>query len=350
MFWRTVLAMIVVTALAERESFASCSCMASGPPCQAAWASDVVFLGTVLSIDLGGREIAQSPFGSTLVKFRVDRPFIDAPSGHAEIEMSAGSITCAYQFALGGTYLVYARKTASSRLSTSVCSRTRPVADADEDIRYLTTIGSAPIAGRVYGRVNEYGRDPAEEEAVDYGPVAGLTLSVRGDQFARDTVTDANGKFEIMGVPVGKATLTAVAPFGFEPEIFEEEIEIKDPRACSEVDFSIEQVARASGVVVDGSGQPVGGIEVDAVAAELAGFDPPPYQDPVTTDEHGIFEFPWLPPGAYVFGVNLTKFPRGPRKGIPLFLPGTRLASKATVIELRAGNRTDVGVLRLTDR
>jgi hypothetical protein len=115
------------------------------------------------------------------------------------------------------------------------------------------------------------------------------------------------------------------------------------------VDFSIEQVAQASGVFVDSAGRPVAGIEVDAVAAELAGFDPPPYQDPVKTDEDGTFEFPRLPPGVYVFGVNLTKPPRSPSKGVPLFLPGTRLAAEAAVIELRAGDRKDVGVLQLTE-
>jgi hypothetical protein len=347
-FWRIVVAMVAISACAESESFA-CTCMQRDtPPCQAAWASDVVFAGTVLSIELVEDETA-SPYNLTLVTFRVDRAFISAPTGQAEIITNTSS-SCAYRFKPGGSYLVYAWKTETSRLSTSRCSRTRPIEEADDDIRYLTSIGTAPPSGRVYGRVDEWQRDLTDEQTVDHGPVQGLTISVWGETFVRDAVTDAHGKFEITGLPVGKATVTSIAPFGFEPSFFEHEIEIRDPRACSEVSFSIRQAARASGTVVDASGQLVSGIWIDVVAAELAGLAPWPYQFPVKTDENGIFEFTELPPGAYVFGVNLTKVPGRPPEGEPLFLPGTRLAPQATVIELRAGDRTDVGVLRMVER
>jgi hypothetical protein len=344
-FWRIVLSMIVVTAATESESFA-CICMSSGPPCQAAWASDVVFTGTVLSIEAVEIKTWETVYPSKLVTFSIDRGFINSPSGSAEVMTGAGGGDCGYRFTPGGTYLVYARKGESSRLSTSICSRTRPIEQAEEDIRYLTTVATNPERSRVYGRVNEYRRDPAEEQAVDYGPVEGLTVTVRGDTFVRDAVTDANGKFEIAPLPVGKATLTSVAPFGYEPSIFEHEIEIRDPRACREINLSIQPVARASGVVIDASGRPAAAIYIDAVAAELAGFAPPPHQIPVKTNDHGIFEFEHLPPGVYVFGTNLTNRPEGP----PLFLPGTRVAREARVVELRAGDCKDVGVLRLVER
>ena len=173
-------------------------------------------------------------------------------------------------------------------------------------------------------------------------------MSVRSANFARDVVTGADGRFEVSSLPVGKATVSIVPPFGFEPSPFEREIEIKDARACSLVDLTIQQLARASGLVVDAAGRPLVGIDVDAVAAELAGFSPDQYQRPVKTDERGAFEFRDLPPGKYVFGINLTKDPsHRPRPGAPVFLPGTRTASEATVVELKAGDRKDVGTLRL---
>jgi hypothetical protein len=116
-------------------------------------------------------------------------------------------------------------------------------------------------------------------------------------------------------LPIGEVVITAVLPFGFEPSTFEREIELRDPRACSQVNFSIHPVARASGSVVDASGRPLAGVAIDAVAGELTGFDPPPDQPPVRTDERGVFEFRDLPPGVYVFGVNLTKPPYGRREG-----------------------------------
>jgi len=117
------------------------------------------------------------------------------------------------------------------------------------------------------------------------------------------------------------------------------------------IDLSIQQLAHASGRVVDESSRPVAGVMVEAVAAELAGFDPPPYQNPVKSNENGVFEFRDLSPGTYVFGVHLTKggylhHLTGPA----VYLPGTGVANDATVIELKAGDKKEVGTLRLSNR
>jgi hypothetical protein len=347
-WWRTLVMIAALTVAAESEAFA-CSCMMSGPPCQAAWTADVVFAGTVASMSPIDDESLGAPYQSMLVKFNVERGFVNATAGPVEI-VTGMSSSCGYSFKAGGKYLVYASKTESSRLTTSICSRTRPIAEAQEDLRYLTTMGASGSGGRVYGRINELKRDPAEGTAVDYGPVEGIAVSVRGTTFFRDVVTDADGRFEILNLPLGKAAVTIVVPFGFEPSPVEQEIELRDGRACSEVNLPIQQIARASGLVVDASGRPLAGVSVDAVAAELAGFDPPPHQYPVKTDERGAFEFTTLPPGVYVFGVNLTKDPYGRPRGKSLFLPNTAVASEATVIELKAGDRKEVGTLRLVDR
>ena len=48
--------------------------------------------------------------------------------------------------------------------------------------------------------------------------------------------------------------------------------------------------------------------------------------------------------------INLTKRPYGPKNGPALFLPATSRANEATVIELKAGDRKEIGVLRLLQR
>jgi len=352
MSWPTLVMIAALTAAAPAKAFA-CSCMMSGPPCQATWTADVVFTGTVVSITPIDHESLGAPYESRLVKINADRGFVNAAAGPIEVVTGTGGGDCGYAFKIGQKYLVYAyaSKTAPSRLSASICSRTRPIADAQEDLRYLTTMGTSGSGGRVYGRINESKRDPAESETVDYGPVEGLTVSVRGASFARDVTTNADGRFDIPDLPVGKAKVIIVPPFGFQPSPFEQEFELKDVRACTEVNLSIRQSARASGTVVDASGRPLAGVSVEAVAAELAGFDPPEYQFPVRTDERGAFEFTYLPPGMYVFGVNLTRspYPYGRPRGKSVFLPGTALAKEATVIELKPGDVKDVGTLRLVD-
>ena len=53
---------------------------------------------------------------------------------------------------------------------------------------------------------------------------------------------------------------------------------------------------------------------------------------------------------AYVFGVNVTKGRYKPPSGPSAFLPGTAAATDVAAFELKPGDRTDVGVLRLTRR
>jgi len=324
--------------------------MLSGPPCQAAWTADVGFSGTVRTIERIEGGPGDPVFHPVRVTFDVDRGYINARSGVVEVTTGPGMGDCGYRFAAGRRYLVYAWKRPPSGLSTGICSRTRPIEEAAEDITYLSSIPAMATGGRVFGRVNEYRRDPAEERGVDYGPLEGVTVSVQGPTMQKDVVTDAHGRFEVTNLPVGKATVTLVAPFGFDARYLTREFDIPDLRSCSAQDFTLALRATASGTVVDESGRPVAGVEVDAVAAELAGFDPPPYQYPVKTDERGIFEFDHLPPGTYVFGVNLTKRPGARRSGTSVFLPGVAAARDAAVIELKAGDETVVGVLRLSRR
>jgi hypothetical protein len=345
--WWRILALLGVLVVASDRDALACSCPMSGPPCQATWTADTVFVGTVVSMTPIDNVSLGAPYQSLLVKFSVERGFVNAPSGPIEIVTGMGGGDCGYRFKVGVTYLVYASRYGSSILTAGICSRTRPLAEAREDVQYLTTMGASPSGGRLYGRINEWRRDPAEERGADYGPVEGINVSVRGATFFRDAVTDADGRFQVPNLPVGKATVSIAVPPGFEPAAFEQEIDIRDVRACSQMDLTIQPLARASGFVMDASGRPAAGIDVDAVSHELAGFTPDQYQRPVKTDERGAFEFRDLPPGTYVFGISLTKDPYKRPRGQSFFLPGTTVASEASVVELKAGDRKEVGVLRL---
>jgi hypothetical protein len=241
--WSSTLVLFGVLTIAGESKALACSCAMSGPPCQATWTADAVFSGTVLSMTPIDNVSLGAPFPSLLVKFNVEQGFVNAAAGPLEIVTGMGGGDCGYQFKVGVKYLVYASKYAS-HLGTGICSRTRPLADAKEDLLYLSTMRTAPTGGRVYGRINEVKRDPAEDTWVDYGPVEGITVSIRGATFARDVLTDANGRFDVSRLPVGKATVTIVPPFGFEPSPFEREIDITDPRACSLVNLTVQQLAR----------------------------------------------------------------------------------------------------------
>jgi len=336
---------------ATPASGVACSCEIAGPPCEAAWKSDAVFAGTVRSVVEIDHDAYERPYGSRLVTVDVERAFANAATGPLELITGRGGGDCGYQFAVGQRYLIYATKTPTGHWHASTCSRTRPIEKAQEDLQYLSTVPLVGLGARVFGRIHHWQRDPFEEQTVDYGPLEGLVVTVSGAGFSRDAVTDRHGRYEITGLPLGVLTLTVAAPHGFDSHGLQSELNLGDLRACDERNFELRYVASASGSVVDAAGRALAGIRVEAVAAELAGHGPPPYQEPAVTDERGAFEFKRLPPGIYVFGVNLTRPRYGRATEEPaVFLPGVGVASDATVIELRPGDRTPVGVLRLVDR
>jgi hypothetical protein len=346
---------VFVLALSFREGDAlACSCGLASPPCEAAWRADAVIAGVVRSVEVIEHVELGPPHQSRLVKFEVEQSFINGRPGIVELTTGRDSGDCGYEFVAGKRYLVYASKQGAGGLSTSSCSRTRPMEAAAEDLAYLTSVPQQTPGARVFGRVARLHRDPFERQLIDYGPLANVVITLRGTSFSRDVSTDKDGRYEFWGVTPGTFTLTLVPPAGFDDRYLEREVEVLDGRGCSSNDFQLRYIAHASGTVVDASGRPLGGILVDAVAAELAGFQPPPYQQPVRTDDHGRFEFEDLPPGSYVFGINLTKPewpPRGYKPAGPaVFLPGTTVAGDAPIVELKPNDRVDVGILRLADR
>ena len=139
------------------------------------------------------------------------------------------------------TYLVYARRnSAGTGWVTGICSRTRLLADAGDDLQFLQTL-SAPgnSLARVDGTISQWERNLATGEARVYGPVADVLVTVRSPGNAFDALTDARGRYEI-AVPPGKDQVTALPPAGFSARHLQQTIELRDRRACFAADFSVQ--------------------------------------------------------------------------------------------------------------
>ena len=76
--WLRVLVVMAALTLAAAHEAMACSCPMPGPPCQAVWTADVVFAGTVRSIDtIDGTQASGHPSSKQLVRFDVDRALVN---------------------------------------------------------------------------------------------------------------------------------------------------------------------------------------------------------------------------------------------------------------------------------
>ena len=87
----------------------ACSCAPGGPPCQAYFSADAVFVGTVQSIELRTRGIADRDFERRLLRLAIDGPSHGLKGTSVDAWTGSGRGDCGFAFKQGERYVVYAR-------------------------------------------------------------------------------------------------------------------------------------------------------------------------------------------------------------------------------------------------
>lgn len=131
------LAMLAINILETR----ACTCLPPPPPAQAFAEADAVFMGKVIAFELTGD--ASSP---RLAKFAVTKIWKGERGAVNEILTPNNSAACGYDFLVGENYVIYADQDDNGKLHTNLCTRTKPVRFADDDLKYLATAASFPLA------------------------------------------------------------------------------------------------------------------------------------------------------------------------------------------------------------
>jgi hypothetical protein len=347
----TTLTVVILTPAAD---VLACSCPSSGPPCQNAFQVDAVFAGTVRSISAlpdDGPPLrpgeARIPL-AVRVDFAAVMTFRGIPAPTVSVVTPGSGPACGYEFKQGERYLVYASRAADGTgLVTGICSRTRPLAAADDDLRFLQRL-SAPreTCARIYGTFTHWEQDLATGQPREYGPVPDVLVTVRGPGSAFDAWTDARGRYEVT-VPPGTYEVSASPPPGFSTQYLQQAVELRDVRACAVADFGIRFDGRITGSLRQSSNEPAEGISVEVMAADAVGKPGNIQTLRVATDAGGRFEFTEVPPGRYVIGVDLT---RTMNTGISFpmtFHPGTANAALATVVQINGGQQHDLEPMTL---
>src|SRR5262247_906899 len=200
------------------DSFA-CSCAGSGPPCQAFWQADAVFVGQVKGKELkarfekgeNGEELRAPGGGEARVTFTITDAFRGAPGKEVDIFTNDGAY--AYEFENDGVYLVYATEypKGSGKLYTSGCSRTQKYSESSPDIAYARSLARAARGAVIFGAVTHVREGEGYDSRV---PLANVRVIITGQDKEVEVTTDDEGRYKTPSLPPGEYTVKAEAPQG----------------------------------------------------------------------------------------------------------------------------------------
>lgn len=125
-----------------------CSCLPLPPPGEALAQADAVFAGTVVSVETRGGD---GGMGTHEVRLVPTRRWKGAAGDTVVVRTPDNSAACGVAFSPGEAYLVYASG-GEDGLRVSLCSRTRPLAGADDEVAALGEPGRTRIPVRKDGR------------------------------------------------------------------------------------------------------------------------------------------------------------------------------------------------------
>jgi hypothetical protein len=320
----------------------ACSCMGGIPLCQSLWTTGAVFSGQVVGIE-EVPEKTGSVFMRRNVTLRVLDVFRGTVGSTVEVITGLGGGDCGYAFQKGEQYLVYASANAAGALSTGICSPTKTLATAAQDIAYLNQVRSRPsAAGRIFGNV-QYQRDPDAPPGIGGAGIAGYTVTLSDGQRTRAAITGADGGYAFDGIPAGNYVVSLQLP-PTEDAGGPHTASLADPRGCAVANFYVWPDGRMRVRLVDHAGRPKPGVRIDILNLD-AGSDAETAWWPHSfeTDEQGWAELRELRPRRYLLAVN-GQYPPTSKTPYPTtYFPGVTAREQATTISLGLGERVELG-------
>lgn len=299
-------------------------CFEPGPPCEwyAHHHGQPTFIGMVISAetvsDVLQRGEDVSPVTVQKVIFEVEEPFEDTPKENV-IVYGLGT-TNDFHFQVGIRYLVYGFRGKDGKVRTEECTRTAPVSEATEDIRFLRSLPTQ-VGGKIFGVVR------LESSEAQTGSVAG-TITESGRDGDHKTRTTGSGSYELLGLAPDDYRET------FTPDENSTEFVTLNRRvpvkgSCAESGVRLGN-ATVSGSVIDQTGMPLPDVEVFLYYALDSRFHPDAFLRTRTITE-GKFTFNRVDSAKFILATQQGK------SGL-IFFPGTHDASKTDVIEVKGGD------------
>lgn len=335
----------------------ACSCVSTGPqPCHGFSATDVVFIGTVLTIDNPPPE-SGGLFGSGLSRyhFRVDENIVGADTTEIDVYSGQGGADCSYHFKKGQQYLVFPYRGNDSQLFATICSSTRPIEEAKAILPQLRAIRDHQRVASVYGVLRSSQQPYASVSDDGLGEVLPNTrLELRSEDKTFVAITDSDGVYAFYGVPEGEYRFAAELPehLQFAQEILGGPLPpLKLPaHTCFETDLTALPTGSIGGRVLGPDGKPL------AFAAVYL-FRSDKYTAAIRYDawyegqdrNKGRFEFENVGPGDYVLVYNNGDHVDADEPYGRTFYPGVGDFKDAKVIHLAPGQKFSHADIRVAN-
>ena len=342
---RIIFLLALFLTLGSLERVLACSCISDRPICEAYGRADAIFVGKVI----GGKEQRKGKgengkegiFAAGETYFQVSEALYGVNNNN-QVTLFAEPTTCDYLFQIGETYLVYAYGD-EKELGTSICSRTRPLSEAGEDLPALRDLVKENSGTKISGYVAALGLINSE-------PVAKHKVKLQGGDSTFktiETLTNDKGEFLFSNIPAGKYWISPALPdlmtFGkyydsdFEVEVY--------GKGCESKNFTILNDGIFSGKLVNAKGQPVSNAEVEFIPTNN-NFDTENYAKNLsawtdTTDENGNFSFEWVAVGNYFLAVNVKNPPHDHAHFPMTFYPNVSDRSQAPIFTVKLGQKSD---------
>jgi len=131
-----ILLALLVSIFCHLSAAFPCSCVQPGTPTEELEKSDVVFKATVLELKVDTLRVQNAAILFFRVKFEVVASWKGVDLGEVTLSTNFESAACGFPFEQGVDYLVYAFSQNDS-LSTNLCTRTKKLSDAQEDLDEL---------------------------------------------------------------------------------------------------------------------------------------------------------------------------------------------------------------------
>jgi hypothetical protein len=308
-----------------------CDCAFGGSAvCQDYWTASAVFVGTVIEVKTVNTKREDYEQQQRLVSFSLDEPFRGVEGAQVEVLTGMGGGDCGIAFKQSQQYLVYA-SLFEGKLYTGICMRTKAVATAVEELKYIHGLKSATTGGSIYGTVTSYQRNEKGEPIRQ--PRAGARVAVTGPA-QKEASTDTKGAYRLDGLPAGDYTVTISPPEKTSARQSEQKISLANG-GCAVVSFWLENDGRLSGRILNPAGLPVNNAEI--FLSEFNKERYRGYSDYAYSDPEGRYAFKSIPPGRYVLTIRFDGMTSQNRPFPVIYYPGVSDRAQAKVISIGEG-------------